>query len=185
MDNASLILTTFDRHLDHPTRLILYGRAAIQLGFESPPAEVARSLDVDGLIPEAELSALVADDNFWDAQIATNEALRPSGLYITHLFRDDQVFLRDEWLEHLVPISRPPLRFLRLSRPATLDLILTKMMRGDDAQDMEDVAFLIRHDGVTRAQLEETMRRARLPDIPEPHDAFAKAKPHVLALAVA
>jgi hypothetical protein len=59
------------------------------------------------------------------------------------------------------------------------------MMRGDDPQDMEDVAFLIRHDGVTRAQLEETMRRASLPDVPELHEAFAKARPRVLALAVA
>jgi hypothetical protein len=89
MDNASVILTTFDRHLDHAASLIVYGRAAIQLGFNEPPAEVA------------------------------------------------------------------------------------------------DVAFLIRHAGVTRAHLEETMRRARLPDIPELHDAFAKARPRVLALAVA
>jgi hypothetical protein len=36
---------------------------------------------------------------------------------------------------------------------------------------------------VTRAQLEETFRRARLPEIPELHDAFAKAKPRVLSLA--
>jgi hypothetical protein len=91
MDNASVILTTFDRHLDHEASLIVYGRAAIQLGFETPPAEVARSLDVDGLIPEGEVSALVADDNFWDAQIATNEELRPRGLYITHLFQSNQV----------------------------------------------------------------------------------------------
>jgi|GEM_PF-4587308 len=57
------------------------------------------------------------------------------------------------------------------------------MMRGDDAQDLEDVAFLIRHDAVTRAQLEETFQRARLPEMVELHDAFAKAKPLVLALA--
>lgn len=183
MDNALVILTTFDRHLSHAASLILYGRAAIQLGFDTPPAEVANSLDVDGLIPVGELEGLVADDNFWDAQIATKDELRPRGLYVTHLFQSDQVFLRDDWLEHLVPISRPPLQFLRLSRPATLDLILTKMMRGDDAQDMEDVSFLIRHDRVTRAQLEETMHRARLPDVPELHEAFAKAKPRVLALA--
>jgi len=33
--------------------------------------------------------------------------------------------------------------------PATLDLILTKMMRGEDSQDMEDRAFLIQHDRIT------------------------------------
>jgi hypothetical protein len=183
MDNASIILSAFDRHLDHEARLIVYGRAAIQLGYDAPPPEVARSLDVDGLIPQEQVEALVADEGFWNAQQATNEELRPLGLYITHLFQSNQVFLRDDWLENLVPITRPPLRFLRLFRPATLDLILTKMMRGDDAQDMDDVAFLIRHDAVTRAHLEETFRRARLPDVIELHDAFAKAKPRVLALA--
>ena len=43
--------------------------------------------------------------------------------------------------------------------------------------------LLIRHDEVTCAQLEETFRRARLPVVVELHDAFAKAKPLVLALA--
>lgn len=120
MDNASIILTTFDRHLDHAVQLIVYGRAAIQLGYNAPPPETARSLDVDGLIPEAEVEALVADAGFWDAQTAANDELRPLGLYITHLFQSNQVFLRDDWLEHLVPITRPLLRFLRLFRPATL-----------------------------------------------------------------
>jgi len=123
MDNASSILTAFDRHLDHETRLIVYGRAAIQLGYDDPPPETARSLDVDGLIPEEEVAALVTDEGFWNAQTTTNEELRPLGLYITHLFQSNQVFLRDDWLLHLVPITRPPLRFLRLFRPATLDLI--------------------------------------------------------------
>ena len=140
---------------------------------------------MDGLIPEDEVAALVADEGFWDAQKATNEELRPHGLYITHLFQSNQVFLRDDWLENLTAITRPPLCFLRLFRPATLDLILTKMMRGDDAQDMDDTAFLIRHDAVTRAQLEETFRRARLPDVQELHDAFAKALPLVRAMASA
>jgi hypothetical protein len=36
MDNASLILQTLDEHLDHPLQLVLYGRAALQLGFEGP-----------------------------------------------------------------------------------------------------------------------------------------------------
>jgi len=48
MDNAELILKTLDQHLDHPVRLILYGRAALQLGFANPPAEVSFSKDVDG-----------------------------------------------------------------------------------------------------------------------------------------
>src|SRR5437773_7864846 len=130
MDNASVILQTLGEHLDHSVRLILYGRAALQLGFENPPPDVAHSKDVDCIIPAGDLEALTADSGFWDAQQATNEQLRPSGLYITHLFRAQEVFLRRDWESHLVPITKESCRQLRLFRPATLDLVLTKMMRG-------------------------------------------------------
>ncbi len=122
MDNASRILTTLDGHLDHPMRLVLYGRAALQLGFTDPPPDAASSKDVDGIVPLDDLDALTKDFGFWDAQAATNDALRTSGLYITHLFRADQVFLRRDREQHLVPVTRPVTRWLRLFRPATIDL---------------------------------------------------------------
>jgi hypothetical protein len=136
MDNASRILLTLDGHLNGPARLVLYGRAAIHLGFTDPPRDVAVSKDVDAIVPLSDLDEISANDAFWDAQDATNTELRPQGLYITHLFRADQVFLRRDWEQHLVPMPRPATRWLRLFRPATLDLILTKMMRGDDPQDL-------------------------------------------------
>ena len=132
MDNASLILQTLDGHLHQPARLVLYGRGAIQLGFKNPPLEAARSKDVDAIIPLTDLEAFSDNGDFWDAQEKTNQELAPRGLYITHLFRADQVFLRRNWEQQIVPITRPPTRWLRLFRPATVDLILTKMMRGDD-----------------------------------------------------
>jgi hypothetical protein len=183
MDNASLILQTLDQLLDHPVRLVVYGRAAIQLGFNNPPADVAQSKDVDAIVPLVDLETLDRDDGFWDAQQTTNEELRPQGLYITHLFQADQVFLRRDWEEHLVPIHRPVLRWLRLFRPATLDLILTKMMRGDDPQDMEDVAFLIAHDRITPQQIETAIAEAVIPDLEELREAFERAKPRVRQLA--
>jgi hypothetical protein len=157
---------------------VLYGRAGIQLGFTNPPPEAAHSKDVDAIIPLADLDSLTADEGFWDAQQLTNAQLRPQGLYITHLFRADQLFLRRDWEQHLVPIQRPVLRSLRLFRPATLDLILTKMMRGDDPQDMDDVAFLIGHDRIGPAQVE-----AVIPDLDELREAFEGAKPRVRELA--
>ncbi len=184
MDNASLILQTLDEHLDHSVRLVLYGRAALQLGFENPPSGVAHSKDVDCIIPLSDLDSLTADLGFWDAQEATNDKLRPLGLYITHLFRAQEIFLRRDWESHLLPISRSKFRHLRLFRPATLDLILTKMMRGDDTQDMADAAFLIHHDRITTAQLEEAFAAAVIPELVELHDAFARAKPVVLKLAL-
>jgi hypothetical protein len=80
MDNASLILQTLDGHLNHPARLILYGRAALQLGFTDPPRGVAESKDVDAIIPLTDLDGLSASEGFWDAQEATNTELRPKGL---------------------------------------------------------------------------------------------------------
>jgi len=183
MDNASLILRTLDGHLSQPARLVLYGRASLQLGFTDPPPVTAESKDVDAIIPLGDLDDLSANDNFWDAQAATNTELRPKGLYITHLFRADQIFLRRDWEKHLVPITRPATRWLRLFRPATLDLILTKMMRGDDPQDMADVAFLIRHDQVTLQQVEGALAEAVIPDLAELRDAFDRAKPRVRELA--
>ena len=183
MSNAALILRTLDEHLDHLIRLILYGRAALQLGFENPPPETEHSKDVDCIIPPTDLDPLTADLGFWDAQEATNNKLRPQGLYITHLFRAQEVFLRRDWEQHLLPVTRVTFRHLRLFRPATLDLILTKMMRGDDAQDMADAAFLIRHDNISAAQLEAAFATVVIPDLVEFRDAFARAKPVVLELA--
>ena len=77
MDNASLILQTLDRHLDHPVRLILYGRAALQLGFEPPQVGAAHSKDVDCIIPIADVEPLTTDAGFWGAQALTHEELRP------------------------------------------------------------------------------------------------------------
>jgi len=179
MDNASLILSTLDAHASRSVRLVLYGRAALQLGFTAAPPEVAESKDVDAIIPLADLKILSADESFWDAQEATNNELRPKGLYITHLFRADQVFLRREWEQHLVSITSPPMRWLRLFRPATLDLILTKMMRGDDPQDMADISFMIRHDRVTGAQLESAIADVVIADLAELREAFERAKPRV------
>lgn len=183
MDNASLILQTLDGYLDHPVRLVLYGRAALQLGFDNPPPAAAHSKDVDCIVPVADLDSLTADTGFWDAQEATNKTLRPQGLYITHLFRAQEVFLRHHWEQHLVSVTSSTFRNLRLFRPATLDLVLTKMMRGEDAQDMADAAFLLRHDRITPAQLDTAFEEAVIPDLVELHDAFARAKPVVLKLA--
>jgi hypothetical protein len=95
------------------------------------------------------------------------------------MFDEDQVFLRPGWADHIVPVLRPETRFLKLFRPHTIDLILTKMMRGDDPQDMEDIDFLVRHDRITRELMEPAFAKVRMPDVVELHDAFARALPVV------
>lgn len=78
--NAERILRELDRHLDHPVTLVLYGRAAIALGFANAPEATKRSLDVDAIIPMSEVENFRADLKFWDAQDATNNALENEGL---------------------------------------------------------------------------------------------------------
>ena len=183
MTNAERIVSTLDSLLNHEVPLVIYGRAAVALGFANPPADVANSLDVNVILRDSQTASLDADDQFWDSQAAVNAQLDREGLYMTHLFGEQQVFLRRQWENEIIPVLRPPLQHLRLFRPATLDLILTKMMRGNDEQDMQDVDFMIRHDRVTLSQIEDAMRDAVLPDCTELRDAYDRAKPTVLTLA--
>ncbi len=183
MDNPTQVLTTLDRRLDHPVSLVLYGRAALCLGFDSSRREFATTQDVDGIIPLDQADQLTDDPQFWEAIELTNKDLESKGLYLTHLFREDQVILRRNWKQRIVPLSRPATRWLKLFRPATIDLILTKMMRGNDEEDLKDIEFLLGHDRVSRAAVEEAFAEAFIPDIPELREMFTKAKPIVAELA--
>lgn len=183
MDNPSLILQTLDKHLDHEVRLVIYGRAALWLGFEGSPPEAARTQDVDAIISVIQEVELETDTRFWDAIEAANAELAARGLYITHLFSEREIFLRHDWLKHIHPVPRPNLRQLKLFRPATIDLVLTKMMRGSDPQDMADAEFMIRHDRIKEAQLLEAFGQMKPIELVELRDTFARAKPLVLQFA--
>ncbi len=180
--NPDRLLCALDEGLDHTVQLIIYGRSAIWLGFENPPAVTATTQDVDAIIPNEQVQAMSDDLSFWDARDAVNERFRSEGLYITHLFPEREVFLRREWIHHIVPIAQFPLRQLKLFRPATVDLILTKMMRGNDPQDMADAAFMIRHDAITERQMVDAFSQMKPIELVELRDAFERAKPAVLAL---
>jgi hypothetical protein len=70
---------------------------------------------------------------------------------------------------------------LAVFRPATIDLVLTKMARADE-DDLNDIQFLIRTESLTREQLGAAFARARVPDVPEIQELFNRARPKVLAL---
>jgi hypothetical protein len=183
MDNPSLILQAVDKNLDHEVNLTIYGRAALWLGFDTPPPETAKTQDVDAIISLQQETELAADLRFWDATEKANAELAARGLYITHLFSEREIFLRRQWQQHLVPLKKMALRHLRLFRPAAIDLVLSKMMRGNDPQDMADAEFMIRHDHITEAQLTQAFLEMKPVELPELRDAFALAKPVVLKLA--
>jgi len=181
--NPERLLLALDENLDHQVQLILYGRSALWLGFDHPPAVAAATFDVDAIVPDTQVQTLADDSRFWDARDAVNRRFKAEGLYITHLFPESEVFLRRDWAEHIIPITRLRLNHLDLFRPATLDLVLTKMMRGNDEQDMADAEFMIRHDRITEGQLIEAFSRMKPVRLVELRDAFARAKPVVLELA--
>lgn len=175
MTNAEIIATTLDGFLDHEVKLIIYGRAALALGFDNVPEAVGRSLDLDVILPFSEVARIEADDQFWAALHQLNKSLESRGLYLTHIFQEDQVFLRPDWEKHIKPVLRPSTHRLKLFRPDTVDLILTKMMRGEDAQDMEDVKFLVESEGLTLDTMEPAFASVRMPDVDELRETFQKA----------
>ncbi len=67
-------------------------------------------------------------------------------------------------------------------RPATVDLILTKMARADE-QDLDDIRFLLQQESLSLHELREAFARARVPDVSEIRDLFLAAQPKVLKLA--
>jgi hypothetical protein len=183
VNNPLFILQTLDRHLDHLVELTLYGRAALALGFPAHESRHETTQDVDAIIPLAQLDTLRADEQFWEARDATNAAMAEQGLYLTHLFTEADVFLLPDWLHRRVPIA-VSFTHLKLFRPATIDLVLTKMMRAADPEDLSDIEFLLKSEPVTEPELRAAFARARLPDIQELRDAFRDAQPKVLALAI-
>lgn len=171
MNQPEHILRTLDSHLRQPTRLILYGRGALALGYPQSLPAFHATMDVDAILPEVAMATIDADEQFWLAVERTNEHLDGSGLYFTHLFTDAQVILRPHWLANIVPINLGDLQFLLLFRPATEDLILTKMMRVDP-QDRDDIEFLLRQKPLTPAEIAEILAAATVPEIPEIQTAF-------------
>jgi hypothetical protein len=72
-----------------------------------------------------------------------------------------------------------PLEKLEVFRPATIDLLLTKMARGDE----QDIGFLLTREPLPREELQAAFERARVPDVTEIRELFVAAQPKVLKLA--
>jgi hypothetical protein len=178
MTNAEEILRALDASLNAPVELTLYGRAALLLGFADPPAEYARSQDVDAVLWLGQAEELAQRTNFWEATAALNERLATRGLYLSHLFTEDQVILRPNWRAHRVPLPGR-WRQLTLQRLGDVDLLLSKLMR-DDPLDQQDARFIISQAGLSVAQIQAALAQARVPAIPELQEQFALAARRLL-----
>jgi hypothetical protein len=181
MSNPLRILRTLDQHLTLPAEITLFGRAALALGYAQAPGHLHNTQDVDGILPLAWLQPPDEHEDFWQAVQRTNMELEPDGLYLTHLFRETDVILQPDWLDRRLRLN-VGLRKLTVFRPATIDLILTKMARADE-DDLQDIRFLLRQESLTGEQLAAAFARARVPDVPEIRELFNRAQSKVLALA--
>ena len=183
MNNPERILRVLDSHLRQHTRVVLFGRAALAMGYGAPGGVYGVTQDVDAVLPAVEMVRIETDRQFWDALEATNQELEPTGLYMTHLFTDEQVVLTADWFQHIVPIqSDITFRHLQLFRLSGIDLILTKMMR-NDPQDVHDIRFLLGQENITARQLAEAFASARVPSVPEIIQTFEAMQTVVLSIA--
>lgn len=182
MSNPLRILKALDQHLALPAEINLFGRSALALGFAQAPASFHSTQDVDGILPLAWLKPPNEHEDFWQAVQRTNAELEPDGLYLTHLFRELDVILQPDWIDRRLQLH-VGLEKLAVFRPATIDLILTKMARAD-ADDLQDIRFMLQQEPLTCDQLEKAFARARVPDVPEIQELFNRARPRVLALVV-
>jgi hypothetical protein len=129
-------------------------------------------MDVDAILPTRDLLAIETNDDFWRAQDATNRELDSTGLYFTHLFEEKQVVLSHGWLSRVVLLPAVAFSKLRLYRPSTEDLVLTKMMRVDP-QDREDILFLLQQDDFDCVKLHAALSGAVIPVVPELEEAVS------------
>lgn len=178
MTNAERILAELDKRLDSQVELTLYGRAAFLLGFDNPPEQFSQSMDVDAVLWLGQAQDLIDRSNFWEALETTNLALESEGLYMSHLFEENQVILSSGWRGKRVAISGTWLH-LSLFRLSDEDLLLSKLMR-NDPQDRADGKFIVERQNWSRSKLLEIVGLAVIPDLPELREEFAMASEAIL-----
>jgi len=170
VNNPLKILQELDRNLSDPVELILYGRGALAMAFPQL-TDCMATRDVDVIIPCSDEEMFDQNLKFWEALEITNRKLEASGLYLTHLFLDEQIILSPDWRTHCMPISAPVLKNLSLLRPSAQDLILSKMMR-IDPQDREDIRQLLPFAPPPAEGWTFFFKNARVPDSPELRETF-------------
>ena len=179
--NSEIILRKLNEQLSVRVELNLIGRAALVLGYDPPllGAQSSQTYDVDVVIPLDEEAALDRNEPFWVALERTNNLLKNSELYLSHIFLENQIILGDGWRDRRVPILLSELDNLGLFRPASIDLLLTKMARADDPDDRADILQLMERERFSRETIEAAFGSARCPDEADLLEQFEKSKAFV------
>lgn len=184
MNNAQRLAMELDRHLTRETSIIVFGSAAFLLNPEVHELLQGRQTnDIDIIIPAQLEMAIDADAVFWDAIEATNREMEPRGLYISHIFPEEEVVLTPEWQDHLRPLAVSGLQHLRISCPRTLDMVLSKMGRGD-ATDIADIHRMISMErrvyghAITAEEISAAAARVNIPEAYQ--DIFPGARDRII-----
>ena len=152
--------------------------SALDPGIFRAAPDAALSKHVDAVLWLGQAEELLAT-NFWDALGEVNREFADRGLFIGHLFREDQVILSPDWRHRRTPIPGDWAK-LRLYRLGDADLLLSKLMRIDEA-DQQDALFICRAAGLDHERVRSEIAEARVPPIPEIEAEFAMASARLLA----
>ena len=156
----ALILQTLDKYLTAPGAIRLFGGAALVLGY----GRQRLTEDADLLLDDAECRALIDGSGFSEAVEATNAELNVLGLYLTHIFGPEQEILSPSWREQCREVTVPGLTKLTVSVLGPIDLVLTKLGRGDEG-DFDDIRYLIASEHLSAAALRDALASALVPEV--------------------
>jgi len=163
MRNSEFILSTLDECLDRrlDVRLHLLGGAALDLVYG-----IERfSEDVDCFCALTEARAIDSDP-FQNALANANEVLEPRGLYLTHIFDENELVHLPDWTSRLTPPPSDAPTFCRFDYDAVSaeDIILSKFTRFDE-KDRLDIEDLMRVRAVTREVIDALIPSVVVPDV--------------------
>jgi len=170
-----IILRTLDGFLSGPGEVRLFGGAALVLGYGRRRA----TEDADLLMDDRECQALIDGAGFAEAVDSTNKELEPQGLYLSHIFGPEQQVLSPGWRAACRRIDLIGLKQLGVWCLGPIDLVLTKMGRGD-ADDMADVRHLFETGAVGSSELRIALAAAIVPA--EYAELFALSTPKLVAM---
>ena len=168
--NPLKILKTLDSYLTEPIKLVVYGKSAIYLMFPEDEKNGVTN-DLDLIIPKVEISVFDKRLDFWDAVEKTNKELEHLGLYLSHIFDENQIILHPDWFKSKIENKIINFKNLCVFTPNPLDLIITKMMRVDP-QDRNDIRFIFEKACIQEKDLLQRIDGAVCPDVAEIKDAF-------------
>ena len=158
-NNAELILRTLDRHLTEPAAVRLYGGAAMILAYGRPRS----TEDADLLMDDREAQVLI-DHGFSEALEKANAELEAADLYIAHIFGPEQVILGLSWRDHCRPVDLAGLRYLSLTALGPIDMVLSKLGRGDEG-DLADITWLLDRERLSADAVRAAVASAQVPEV--------------------